>query len=176
MKSGLRKKIVMMLCCSLCALFFLRPIPVAASELDENETEVIEDESEWIPEEIENYLTKPDYEVTSSTDENGNQVWYLVNNMEGSRIKVSELNNIVTAAEKAEADKQEIAKKLKITTVVFSIVCAVLLIGLLIMTYLFIMMRKENARIRARKKRKADSIIRKADEYTVSGAEKYRKE
>lgn len=176
MKSGLRKKLIMMLCCSLCALLFLRPMPVAASELDENEAEVTEEESEWIPEEIENYLTKPDYEVTFSTDENGNEVWYLVNNMEGSRIKVSELNNIVTAAEKAEADKQEIAKKLKITTVVFSIVCAVLFIGLMVMTYLFIMMRKENARIRARKKRKADSITRNADEYTVSGAEKYRKE
>ena len=164
MKSGLRKKLIMMLCCSLCALLFLRPMPVAASELDENEAEVTEEESEWIPEEI------------FSTDENGNEVWYLVNNMEGSRIKVSELNNIVTAAEKAEADKQEIAKKLKITTVVFSIVCAVLFIGLMVMTYLFIMMRKENARIRARKKRKADSITRNADEYTVSGAEKYRKE
>lgn len=88
-----------------------------------------------IPEEFAAFFNRPDYEVTKGTDESGNPVWYLINNFEGTRIKVSELNEIVNSAEEREktiAELQEQLKKIKICCVVISIVAIVIIVILLI--------------------------------------------
>lgn len=72
-----------------------------------------------IPEEFQAFFNNPDYEVYQADDGQGNMTWYLVNNIDNTRVKISEFNNIVSSAEEREGKIAELEKSVTKWKVLF---------------------------------------------------------
>ena len=111
-----------------------------------------------IPEEFQSFFNKPDYEVVQSDDGSGNSVWYLLNNIDGTRTKISEFNNIVSDAEAREGRISQLEKSVKRWKILFWI-SVVIIVGVLVGEYiLFIGSRKKRHKKRKATRRKNEDV------------------
>jgi len=162
------------------ALAFVFRGNIYAEEISSESDDIGYDSDEWIvddvPAELAEYFTMSEYEARCVTDDNGNQVWYLYNNMEGTRLKITDINNLVSASEQMEADNKKLNASLQITRAALCIVTVVLLGIIAGLAYMLAQSKKKNPdakKTEKKKKRRRDVDV---DDYGKSGAVKYSEE
>jgi len=137
---------------------------------DENSEYFYISENE-IPEEFLQYLKQEEYEVRCVQDENGVSTWYLINNVEGSRIKISDLNVLVSEAEAKNEEILDLKSDLKITKIISIIIIGILVIALMIFISFWRKEKLEKALLKHQRKINRREI--EVDDYEDNGATKY---
>ncbi|MDO4284000.1 MAG: SH3 domain-containing protein [Eubacteriales bacterium] len=73
--------------------------------------------------------TPADYEAVYTADENGQDTWYLYNNAEGTREKISDIDAMVVRAQENQAAANQTISTMRTAVIIMAVVIVLLLIG-----------------------------------------------